>query len=157
GDDLRAISGGALEVLIRALAERGAFDEAQALLSERELDGDDVEVGIRDARARLYLAMGDYERAYAEAREAGMQRERQGRSNPAITRGRAPAALARALFGSRDEAAVLADEDVTRAERFGAPVPMVTALHARAVAEASDDQRLGTWPPARGAARGRTH
>src|SRR3954462_9978312 len=88
GDDLRAISGGALEVLISALAERGAFEEAQALLSERGLDGDDVEGGIPDARARLYLATGDYERAYAEAGAAGMQRERQGCSNPAVTRWR---------------------------------------------------------------------
>jgi DNA-binding CsgD family transcriptional regulator len=142
GDDLRAISGGALEVLIRALAERGAFEEAQALLSERGLDGDDVEVGIRDARARLYLATGDYERAYAEASEAGMQRERQGCSNPAVTRWRSTAALALAHLGRRDEAVVLADEDVTRAERFGAPVPLVSALHARAVAEAGDDTRL---------------
>ncbi len=156
GDDLRAISGGALEVLIRALAERGAFEEAQALLSERGLDGDDVEVGIRDARARLYLAMGDYERAYAEAREAGMQRERQGRSNPALTRWRSTAALALAHLGRRDEAVVLADEDVVRAERFGAPVPLVAALHARAVAEADDDNRLALCRRALGVAGGVT-
>src|SRR3954468_5286631 len=156
GDDLRAISGGALEVLIRALAERGAFEEAQALLSERGLDGDDVEVGIRDARARLYLAMGDYERAFAEAGEAGLQRERQGRSNPAITRWRSTAALALAHLGRRDEAAVLAEEDVVRAERFGAPVPLVAALHARAVAEADDDTRLALCRRALGVAGGVT-
>ena len=154
GDDLRAISGGALEVLIRALAERGAFDEAWARLSERRLDGDDVEVGIRDARARLYLAMGDYERAYTEAREAGTQRERQGRSNPAITRWRTTAALALAHLGRRDEAAVLAEEDVARAERFGAPVPLVAALHARAVAEADDDTRLAICRRALGVGEG---
>jgi DNA-binding CsgD family transcriptional regulator len=156
GTELAAIAAGALEVLIRALAERGAFDEAQALLKHRGLDGDDVDAGIRDARARLYLAMGDYERAYADAREAGMQRERQGRSNSALTPWRSTAALALAHLGRRDEAAVLADEDVVRAERFGAPVPLVAALHARAVAEAGDEKRLAICRRALGVAGGVT-
>jgi hypothetical protein len=37
---LNTFSGGALEVLIRALAERGEFDEADALLREHDVDGD---------------------------------------------------------------------------------------------------------------------
>jgi DNA-binding CsgD family transcriptional regulator len=85
-----------------------------------------------------------------------MQRERQGRSNPTLTRWRSTAALALAHLGRRDEAAVLADEDVARAERFGAPVPMVAALHARAVAEAVDDRRLSICRRALGVAGGVT-
>src|SRR5439155_19069398 len=60
-------SGPATGVLIRALAERGAFDEARELLRERGLAGRlgarwwELDVG--HARARLWLAEGDFERA----------------------------------------------------------------------------------------------
>ena len=60
-----------LEVLVCALAERGAFGEARELLRERRLDGalraTRWEIGMRHARARLWLAEGDFERAHAEA------------------------------------------------------------------------------------------
>ena len=38
-DDVSVLTGGAASVLVRALAERGAFDEARELLRERGLDG----------------------------------------------------------------------------------------------------------------------
>ena len=126
-------------MLVCALAERGAFDEARELLRERGLDGSldgmPWESAVRHARARLWLAEGDFERALAEARASGALREERGRPNPTWTPWRSTAALALAHLGRRDEAAALADAELALAERFGAPVPIAGALHARAVAE----------------------
>jgi DNA-binding CsgD family transcriptional regulator len=94
------------------------------------------------ARARLWLAEGDFERAYADACEAGRLREQQGRPNPSWTPWRSTAALALAHLGRGEEAASLADTELTLAESFGAPVPVARALHARAVAEADDCTRV---------------
>jgi DNA-binding CsgD family transcriptional regulator len=138
-EDLNTFTGGALEVLVCALAERGAFDEAHELLSEHRLNGAlgpaPWEIGVRHARARLWLAEGDYERAHAEAVETGAKRAAQGRPNPSLAPWRSTAALALAHLGRRAEAAVLADAELALAERFGAPTPIAAALHARAVAE----------------------
>jgi DNA-binding CsgD family transcriptional regulator len=145
-EDVNMFTGGAVEVLVCALAERGAFQEARELLAERRLDGELGEalweIGIRHARSRLWLAEGDFERAHAEACEAGARREAQGRPNPTWTPWRSTAALALAHLGRRDEAAVLADAELALAERFGAPVPIAGALHARAVAEPDGAARL---------------
>ena len=57
-----------------ALAERGAFDEAHELLASSGSTARWTrpwEIGVRHARARLWLAEGDFERAHAEAVEAG--------------------------------------------------------------------------------------
>jgi DNA-binding CsgD family transcriptional regulator len=144
--DVDMITGAATEVLVCALAERGELQEARDLLRQQGLDGPlrgtHWEVGTRHARARLWLAEGDFERAYEEAREAGALREQQGRSNPTWTPWRSIAALALAHLGRRDEAAVLADAELALAERFGAPVPIARALHARAVAEADPVARI---------------
>jgi DNA-binding CsgD family transcriptional regulator len=126
----------ALDVLVAALAERGELDDAAAVLQLHGITGPD------HARARLWLENGDYERAYAEACEAGALRAEQGRPNPTWTPWRATAALALAHLGRCDEAAALADEEVALAERFGAPVAVATALHARAVAEGDDAARI---------------
>jgi DNA-binding CsgD family transcriptional regulator len=138
-EDLNTFTGGAVEVLVCALAERGAFDEAHELLREYGLDGalggPIWQIGIRHARARLALAEGDYERAHAEAIETGMRRAAQGRPNPSLAPWRATAALALAHLGRRDEASALADAELSLASRFGAPVPIAAASHARAVAE----------------------
>jgi DNA-binding CsgD family transcriptional regulator len=146
GDSMNMVTGGAIEVLVRALAERGAFEEARELLADHRLDGDLGEllweIGIRDARARLYLAEGDFEAAYGEACAVGALRDKQGRPNPAWTGWRSTAALALAYLGRRDEAVALADAELVLAEHFGAPTPIITALHARAVAETDDDTRV---------------
>jgi DNA-binding CsgD family transcriptional regulator len=138
-EDNSVLTAGAAGVLVHALAERGAFDEARELLADRALDGgvDGMarESAVLHARARLWLGAGDYERALAEARESGARRDARGRPNPTWTPWRATAALALAHLGRRDEAAALADAELVLAERFGAPVPIARALHARAVAE----------------------
>jgi DNA-binding CsgD family transcriptional regulator len=145
-DDVSVLTGGAAKVLLTALAERGAFDEARELMSERRLDGalDGMpwESAIRHARARLWLAEGDFERALDEAGASGALREERGRPNPTWTPWRSTAALALAHLGRRDEAAALADAELALAEQFGAPVPIAGALHARAVAEADPDARV---------------
>ena len=120
GLDLSAFAATATRVLAAALAERGAFDEARALLGARE-------EGRLVTRARLALAEGDFESAYADACDAGS---------------RGTAALALAHLGRRDEAVTLAETELAMAERFGAPARIAAALLARAVAESDDQARV---------------
>ena len=145
-EDVNIFTGGAITVLVSALAERGAFDEAHELLRERCFDGalgmTRWEIGLRHARAELWLAQGDFERAHAEALDAGALREAQGRPNPTWTPWRSTAALALAHLGRREEAAALADLELAMAEAFGAPVPIARAFHARAVAEPDEEERI---------------
>jgi DNA-binding CsgD family transcriptional regulator len=144
--DVNVFTAGAVAVLAAALAERGAFGEARDLLnasaSERSAHARSWEPAVRHARARLSLHERDFERAYADAYEAGRRREEQGRPNPAWTPWRSTAALALAHLGRRSEAARLADAELALAERFGAPRAIARALHARAVAEPDDDARV---------------
>ena len=147
-------------MLVCALAERGAFAEAHELLRERGLDGAlgpaVWEIGVRHARARLWLAEGDFERAYAEACEAGELRERAGPAEPdAGRRGARPPRSRSRTSAAASEAAALADVELARAERFGAPVPIVVALHARAVAEPDDAARVALCERALAAVAGR--
>ena len=157
-EGLNVFTGGAVEVLINALTERGAFQEARDVLHEHGLDGalgtSIWQVGMRHARARLWLAEGNFERAYAEAMEAGALREHQGRPNPAITPWRSTAAVALAHLGRRDEAIELAEAELELAERFGAPTPIVGALHARAVAETDVAARVALCERALAVAEG---
>jgi DNA-binding CsgD family transcriptional regulator len=145
-DDVNLFTGGAMEILVWALAERGAFAEAHALLDEHGLAHDIGtqiwEIGILHSRAVLALAEGDFAAAHHQAVDAGRLRIGQGRTNPAWTPWRATAALALAHQGRQDEAAALAAEELALAERFGAPGAILAATHAAAVAEPNDDQRL---------------
>jgi DNA-binding CsgD family transcriptional regulator len=135
--DVNVFTGGAINVLVCALAERGAFEDAHDVLRRRRVDAalGRVRWGVRHARARLWLAEGEFERAHADACEAGARLEEQGRPNPTWTPWRSTAALALAHLGRREEAAWLADAELALAERFGAPLPIARALHALAVAE----------------------
>ena len=146
GDDVNMITGGAVEALVRAIAERGAFGEARELLRERAFDGDIGariwEIGILYSRARLALLEGNFELALIDALGVGELREGQGRSNPTWAAWRSTAALALAHLGRRDEAIVLAESELALAEAFGAPVPIVAALHARMVAESDAPTRI---------------
>ena len=145
-DDVNLFTGGAIEILLWALAERGAFAEAHALLDEHRLAGEIGtqiwEIGILHSRAVLALAEGDFPRAHDEAVDAGRLRIAQGRPNPVWTPWRATASRALAHQGRQDEAAALAAEELTLSERFGSPAAILAATHAAAVAEADDAQRL---------------
>ena len=112
------------------------------------------ESAVIHARARLWLAEGDYERALAEALVSGALREERGRPNPTWTPWRSTAALALAHLGRREEAVAMADAELALAERFGAPVPIAAALHARAVAEADDGRARGAVRARAGGGRG---
>jgi DNA-binding CsgD family transcriptional regulator len=145
-DEIRACVAGAAGVLVAALTERGAFLQAREVLCTHGLD---CELGrspadsrLLHARARLWLAEGDFERAHADARELGERAACQGRPNPTWGGWRSIASLALAHLGRRSEAAALADAEVELARHFGAPVAAARALHARAVAEIDDPTRL---------------
>jgi DNA-binding CsgD family transcriptional regulator len=145
-EDVNLFTGGAIEILVWALAERGAFAEAHALLEEHGLAHDIGrqvwEIGILHSRAVLALAEGDFAAAHDQAVRAGRLRIGQGRTNPVWTPWRGTAALALAHQGRQREAAALAAEEVALAERFGAPSAILAARHAAAVAEPDDAQRL---------------
>ena len=151
-DDVNLFTGGAIEILVWALAERGAFAEAHALLDEHGL-ADDIggqiwEIGILHSRAVLALAEGDFPRAHDQAVHAGRLRIAQGRPNPVWTPWRATAALALAHQGRQSEAAALAAEELALAERFGAPDRDPDRLARRS-------RRRGRRRPATGALRDR--
>ena len=145
-DDVNLFTGGAIEILVWALAQRGAFAEANALLDEHDLAGDIGrqvwEIGILHSRAVLALAEGDFSAAHDQAVRSGRLRIGQGRTNPVWTPWRGTAALALAHQGDRHEAAALAAEELTAAERFGALSAILAATHAAAVAEPDDARRL---------------
>ena len=169
--DAGPIGRGALAVLVRALAEQGAYTQARALLDARAAQARDargrepgaplgragagvdaasgarvarvgMDATIRNASSRLALAAGEYERALDEARDVAARREAHAHPSPTALPWRSTGAVALAHLGRRGEALMLADDEVARAERFGAPVPLAVALHARALAEADDRKRI---------------
>ena len=125
-------AGDATAVLVSAHAERGASREARELLRASRAP---QSTRLRHAHARLMLAERRFEAAYAEAREVGARRERQGRPNPTWDGWRSTAAVALAHLGRRAEATELADTELAAARSFGAPVPIARAVAARAVAD----------------------
>ncbi|HET6870185.1 MAG TPA: LuxR C-terminal-related transcriptional regulator [Solirubrobacteraceae bacterium] len=125
-------AGDAIAVLVSAHAERGAFREAERLIHACRAPHS---TRLRHARARLMLAEGRFEDAYAEASEVGARRERQGRPNPTWDGWRSTAAIALAHLGRGAEATELAEAELAAARAFGARVPIARALAARAVAE----------------------
>ena len=161
-EDVNLFTGGAIEILLWALAERGAFAEARALLDEHGLagaiGGQIWEIGILHSRAVLALAEGDFPRAHADAVQAGALRIGQGRPNPGWTPWRSTAALALAHQGRQREAAELAAEELALAERFGTTGAILAATHAAAVAEPDEaattrSLRDGAQPAPAGRAR----
>lgn len=120
-------AGDAVAVLVSAYAKRGACREAHELLRASRAPHS---TRLRHAGARLMLAEGRFEAAYAEACEVGARRERQGRPNPTWDGWRSTAAVALAHLGRRAEASRLAEIELAAARAFGAPVPIARALAA---------------------------
>jgi DNA-binding CsgD family transcriptional regulator len=144
GEELNRFAGGALTALVGAWAETGDFTRARELLArlDRGRGAAPWDVSVQHARARLALSEGEFKTAEAEARDAGRMRERQGRRNPTWTPWRSTAALALAHQGDRSDAATLANTELALAQQFGAPIPIVRALHACAVAATDSTTRV---------------
>jgi DNA-binding CsgD family transcriptional regulator len=125
----------AAAVLAWSLTEQLDLDGADAALAPFLEDLDTVAPHfagyLLHARGRLHAARGDFESALQDQLEAG---RRLATDNPAIITWRSEAAVAAAQLGRRRTAIELADEELERAERFGAPRTLGIALRAKGVA-----------------------
>jgi DNA-binding SARP family transcriptional activator len=126
-----------------ALAASGAVDAARSAL---ELPGghepwaDTASYhGYLVGQARVLIDAGDPEGAYRAAVRCGTLANQMGTVNPAVLEWRSLAAHAAADLGMLDEAAVLAEDELELARRFGAPSPIAGALSAVARSRNSGD------------------
>ncbi|MCO1574445.1 AAA family ATPase [Crossiella sp. SN42] len=123
----------AAAVLVDALAEQGHLDEAQAVLTEHELDAEDevrMLIGhfVHLARGRLRLRQQRPRAALADLLACGDGLVRAGCVNPGFAHWRADAALAWLALGEPAEARSLAEEELALARDFGAPRAIGIAL-----------------------------
>ncbi|HEY0542347.1 MAG TPA: AAA family ATPase [Actinoallomurus sp.] len=130
----------AAAVLVDALVEQGSIAEAQTILAERGLEGDE-QVGmlighfVLLARGRLRLRQNRPREALADLRTCGETLCGGGYTNPNFADWRSDAALAHLALGERPAALELATEDLRLAEAFGAPRAIGIALRAMGLIE----------------------
>jgi DNA-binding CsgD family transcriptional regulator len=131
---------GTTGALVRALADRGEFQAAEAALDAVGADGlpeafGDAYTGtlVLSARARLRLAQGDARAALADLLEVGRRQEVMREPNPAAVDWRSQAALSQAALGRPHAALALAHEELALARRFGAARAIGIALRALGV------------------------
>jgi DNA-binding CsgD family transcriptional regulator len=134
-----------LAMLITALVERGALDEAGALLSRppwglpaTALPPDSNCSLVLWARGRLRRAQGRPQEAAEDLIECGRRQIAMDDNNPAVCGWRSEAALALAALGDMGPAAGLADEGVELARSFGAPGSLGIALRAAGLVAGGD-------------------
>ena len=128
--------------MIPALIERGAIEQARALLAAGNLNG---RLGptwpynvVRHARGRLLAAVGDHAAAVKELLEAGELAEVWGVRNPTLMPWRSDAALSLIALGDCREASRLCAEEIELARRWGASRGLGIALRAAGLAEGAD-------------------
>ncbi len=128
--------------MIPALIERGAIEQARALLAAGNLNG---RLGptwpynvVRHARGCLLAAVGDHAAAVKELLEAGELAEVWGVRNPTLMPWRSDAALSLIALGDCREASRLCAEEIELARRWGASRGLGIALRAAGVAEGAD-------------------
>src|SRR5271165_669343 len=128
--------------MIPALIERGAIEQARALLAAGNLNG---RLGptwpynvVRHARGCLLAAVGDHAAAVKELLEAGELAEVWGGRNPTLMPWRSDAALSLIALGECREASRLCAEEIELARRWGASRGLGIALRAAGVAEGAD-------------------
>jgi ATP/maltotriose-dependent transcriptional regulator MalT len=122
--------------------ERGEVRAAQAMLDEvAEVPHDPDAVltqPLREARARLWMATGEPERALSTL-VASRERERVWGIRAVVPiPWRSHAALAHLALGSREEARALALEELELAQLFDAPRPIGIAMRALGLVEGGD-------------------
>ncbi|MCP3804463.1 AAA family ATPase [Allokutzneria sp. A3M-2-11 16] len=127
----------AAAVLVEALLDRGAVDEAQQVLTERDLDGDqpfDLLIGhfVLQARGRLRRQQNRLPEAIADLHYCGEKLFEHGYTNPSFAPWRPEAALAHLALGDAETAGRLAEQDLELARAFGAPRQIALALRAGA-------------------------
>jgi DNA-binding CsgD family transcriptional regulator len=125
--------------MIPALIDRGAIEQARALLAAGNLNG---QLGrtwpynvARHARGRLLAAAGDHASAVRELLEAGELAELWGVRNPTLMPWRSDAALSLTALGDCREARRLCAEEIELARQWGAPRGLGIALRAAGAAE----------------------
>ena len=128
--------------MIPALIDRGAIEEARALLAAHDLSG---ELGptwpynpVRHARGCLHAAAGDHAAAVADLLAAGELAERWGVRNPMLMAWRSAAALSLTALGDRRAARRLCGDEIELARRWGAGRALGVALRAAGVVEGGD-------------------
>lgn len=133
------ISSIATAFMIPALIDRGAIEQARAMLADRQLAGD---LGptwpynvIRHARGCLHAAAGDYTSAVRDLLETGEIAQRFGIWNPALLPWRSGAALSLSALGDREQAVRLCAAEVELAKRWGVGRAIGIALRAAGVVE----------------------
>ncbi|WP_261570972.1 ATP-binding protein [Frankia gtarii] len=135
----------AVAVLIDALVDKGATEDAQALLTSRQLDGP-VPLNMlaahffHVARGRLRLRQHRPQDALTDLRLCGDSLTTSGYTNPGFAHWRAEAALAHHALGEHDDARRLADEELARSRQFGAARALGIAL--RVAGLVTDDHHL---------------
>jgi DNA-binding NarL/FixJ family response regulator len=125
--------------MIPALIDRGAIEQAGALLAAGNLNG---QLGptwpynvVRHARGRLLAAAGDHASAVRELLEAGELAEQWGVRNPTLMPWRSDAALSLTALGDCREARRLCAEEIELARQWGAARGLGVALRAAGAAE----------------------
>jgi DNA-binding CsgD family transcriptional regulator len=123
------------------LVERGELAEAEALLDHPDIGAlargySAAEVLM--ARSGLRLAQGRVQDAVEDLREAGRWSAAIGNLNPAANASRSGLAEVLLELGQTNEARRLADDDLDRARRFGAPRALAVALRAAARVEGGE-------------------
>ena len=129
---LQGVEAGPTQAIAWALTERGATEEAHAVLDGRGGPPGWLGAGLRCTRARLLIAGHRHAEALAEL--APLCASAAWRSSEALP-WRSLAVTAHLGAGDRDRALALADEEVAAAERFGAPRDLGRALRVRGLAE----------------------
>jgi DNA-binding CsgD family transcriptional regulator len=132
----------ALAAMVDAMRERGAYDEAEAVVASA---GDDVERRtvtanvLRASRGRLRLAQGRPQDALADALAAGDVSIATLSLSPSTVPWRSDAALAYLALGDREAADRLASEQLRDARIVGAPRAIALSLRTLGVVRDSEE------------------
>ena len=133
----------ALSALVDVLIERGALEQAAAVVRDAWPEGElPLALSISQAlasRGRLALRMGDPAAALADLEEAGRRALALYYVNPCALMWRSYSALACARLGDRERARELVEEELEIGWRFGAPEPIGEALRVRALLVPGDE------------------